>query len=98
MSGFGAALVVVGVFIGSRPYIRAGVAGMIQAALPKYRAGFLAGPNTTRQHHERVAAERPKVTRDVWAERVVAVSVVILGTLLNGYGPLVARLLHMRAA
>lgn len=36
------------------------------------------------------------MTRDVWTERVGAVMVVMVGTLLNGYGPLIARLVHLR--
>lgn len=96
VSGFGAVLVVLGVFVGSRPYIRAGVGGLIEAGLPALGAGFLIGPDTYRKHQELVEKVRPQVTRDVWAERVVAVAVVILGTLLNGYGPLIARLLCLQ--
>lgn len=98
VSGFGAVLVVLGVFVGSRPYIRAGVAGLIEAGLPALGAGFLIGPDTYREHQELVEKVRPQVTRDVWAERVVAVAIVILGTLLNGYGPLLARVLNLRGS
>ncbi len=98
VSGFGAALVAFGVFVGSRPYIRAGIAGMIKAGLPDGGAGVFGGPTydaSLKAVHDKV---RPEVTRDVWAERVIAVAVVIVGTLLNGYGTLIARLLGLRTS
>lgn len=51
-----------------------------------------------RQQLERIRVERPKVVVDIWTERVVAVPVAMFGTLLNGYGPLVARLFHLRGS
>ena len=97
LSGFGAALVVLGIFVGSRPYIRAGLAKLVSDGLPAYGAGFFSS-DALKEHRDRVAAERPKVLRDVLAERVLAVGVVIIGTLLNGYGSLIARLFHLRVA
>ena len=96
VSGFGASLVVLGVFVGSRPYIRSGIIGMIQSALPKNRTPHYGSPETGNEHRKRVEKERPKVTRDIWAERVVAVAIVILGTLLNGYGSLISQTLDLR--
>ncbi len=96
VSGFGAALVALGVLVGSKPYIRAGIAGLIEAGLPDGGAGVFGGPTydaSLKKLHDEM---RPQVTRDVWAERVVAVATVILGTLFNGYGPLVARLAGLR--
>ncbi len=98
LSGFGAALVGLGALVALRPYFRAGFAGLVQAGLPVYGAGFWSSEDTLQAHRERVAAERPRVVLDVLAERVIAVVVVILGTLLNGYGPLVARMLHLRGS
>jgi hypothetical protein len=90
--------VVLGVFVGSRPYIRAGWAKLVSDNLPAYGASFMTDDDTAREHRERVEAERPKVVRDVLAERVGAVVVVVVGTLLNGYGPLLPRLFQLRGA
>ena len=98
LSGFGAALMVLGIFVGSRPYIRAGLAKLVSDGLPAYGAGFFSSDALLKEHRDRVAAERPKVLRDVLAERVLAVGVVIIGTLLNGYGSVIARLFHLRGA
>ena len=95
VSGFGAVLVVLGVFVGSRPYIRAGVGGLVSAALPRPPIVPIGG-GFPKMMVEQIRAERPRVVLDVLAERVIAVAVVVAGTLLNGYGPLVARMLHLR--
>ena len=49
-------------------------------------------------HRERVERERPSIVLDVYAERVIAVLVVVVGTLLNGYGAPIARLLFLKGA
>lgn len=46
----------------------------------------------------RYASKRVEVRRDVLAERVVAVAVIVVGTLLNGYGPVLVRILGFEAA
>lgn len=97
MSEFGAALVVLGVLVASRPYIRAGFRGLVRDGLPPPPALVLIGGiGVPRMTAAELAEERPRVVRDVLAERVIAVAVVVLGTLLNGYGPLVARLFGLR--
>ncbi len=96
VSGLGAALVVLGVLVASRPYVRLGYSGLVQAGLPKSHAGVWGGPVYDASVAKLQDEARPQVVRDVWAERIVAVAVVVLGTLLNGYGPLVARVLHLR--
>ncbi len=98
VSGSGAWLVALGVLVASRPYIRAGWDRLINAGLPAYGAGFMTDDDTLRKHHELLKVERPKVVRDVLNERVIAVVVIVVGTMLNGYGPLIARALHLRAA
>lgn len=91
VSGYGAGLIMLGVFVGARPYLRAGISRTVEAGLPPYRGAFLQGRGAAERHRERVAALRPAVALDVWAERVVAVLVVLLGTFLNGYGTPLAR-------
>lgn len=96
ISALGAVATVFGIWMASRPYVRLGIAGMIEAGLPKDDAGFLTGPNWFEEFRAIQDAARPGVTRDVWAERVIAVTVVVIGTLLNGYGTPIARVLGMR--
>lgn len=99
VSGFGAALVVLGVLVASRPYIRTGFAGLVEAGLPLRPVIVpIGGVSIPRLTMAELRRERPRVVLDVVAERVVAITVVILGTLLNGYGAFVARLLHLRGS
>ena len=90
LSAYGAGLVVLGVLVGSRPYLRAGFTGLVQAGLPRppivpIGGGF--GKTIVAQIH----AERPRVVLDVLAERILAVALVVLGTLLNGWATPLAR-------
>ena len=96
ISAFGAVTVALGVWVASRPYVRIGLEGMIQAALPKDDAGYLVGPNHLQELTDLQTAARPKIVQDIWAERIIAVVVIIVGTLLNGYGTPIARLMGMR--
>ena len=89
--GYGAALVMLGVFVGARPYLRAGVQRMVIAGLPAFGGSFYGSYGMVAEHNERVRAALPGVTLDVWAERVIAVAIVLLGTFLNGYGTPLAR-------
>ena len=86
LSAYGAGLVVLGVLVGSRPYLRTGFAGLVDAVLAQDDAGYLIGPDYLRELEEQRRAARPQAVRDVLAERVIAVVVVIVGTLLNGWG------------
>ena len=91
LSAYDAGLVVLGILVGSRPYLRAGFAGLVEAGLPQDDAGYLVGPDYLQELEREREAARPQATRDVLAERVVAVAVVVLGTLLNGWGTPLAR-------
>lgn len=91
LSAYGAGLVVLGVLVGSRPYLRSGIGNMVARSLPSGGGVF---PRTREQAaaaRKRIEEARPEVTRDVWAERVIAVGVVVVGTLLNGWGTPLAR-------
>lgn len=87
VTGFGACLIVLGLLVAARPYLRAG-REVATADAMKPLLGSIAFGDTT--YDEAREAERPHVRRDVIAEREIAVAVIIVGTLLNGYGsPLV---------
>nr|WP_137830886.1 hypothetical protein [Methylobacterium sp. L1A1] len=94
-TGFGACLIILGLWVAPRPYIRTGLGPIIEAALPRSRATFLLGPDHGDKIRAARAAAEPEVRRDVIAERIVAVGVVMVGTLLNGYGPPLVRLLGL---
>lgn len=91
LSAYGAGVVVLGVLVGSRPYLRTGVARLIERDMPDGGAGVFGGPvydaEVARLRREALAG----VTLDVWAERVIAVAIVVVGTLLNGWGTPLAR-------
>ena len=91
LSGYGAGLVMLGIFVASRPYIRAGLEADIAARQRRNPAVIPANRERIRRHRERVAEEAPGIRRDAWAERVIAVAVVLIGTFLNGYGTPLAR-------
>ena len=91
LSAYGAGLVVLGLLVAARPFIRAGVRPTaIQSVAAQAPQTFGYGgprPEAYAAHDARVGAAMP----DVWAERVVAVGVVVVGTLLNGWGTSLAR-------
>ena len=90
VTGFGACLIVLGLLVAARPYVRAGKARLIDAALPQDMAGYLVGETYLDDLRAAQDAARPEAERDFWAERVISVAVIIVGTALNGYGaPLV---------
>ncbi len=91
LSAYGAGVVVLGVLVGSRPYLRTGVARLIERDMPDGGAGVFGGPVYDAEVARLRREALPGVTLDVWAERVIAVSVVIVGTLLNGWGTPLAR-------
>ncbi len=91
LSAYGAGVVVLGLLVGSRPYLRIGVTGLIERDMPEGGAGVLGGPVYDAEVAKLRRDALPGVTLDVWAERVIAVAVVIVGTLLNGWGTPLAR-------
>jgi hypothetical protein len=91
-TGFGACLIVLGLLVAARPYIRAGREGMYAQARPRHPGSFAIPHEATVRFRERVAATEHERRRDVDAERIYAVVVIVVGTLLNGYGPALVRL------
>lgn len=87
LTGFGACLIVLGLLVAARPLIGSGLAGAAAQAAPIARAAILSGE---RINDPDLMARRARARSDIAAERVVAVIVIAIGTLLNGYGsPLV---------
>lgn len=96
VGGYGAAVTALGVFVASRPYIRAGIAEVARAQVsrpeyPGYFGGIVDVEAMRAADHARVEAAK----RDVIAERIVAVLVAVLGALMNGYSGPIARALAL---
>ena len=91
LSAYGAGLVVLGLLVAARPFIRAGVRRMAEQDVQAPQFG---GWATAEYVAEGWAAYRIRVDAvipDVWAERVAAIGVLVVGTLLNGWGTPLAR-------
>jgi hypothetical protein len=97
---FGAALTCLGIVVTALPYFRAGLHETVNRQLP---AGLLdaisASPPSqhvsdylTLQLLKRKQAEhkklRPGIVHGVVAERIIGVALIVLGTLVHGYGDL----------
>lgn len=67
LSSYGAGLVALGVLVGSRPYLRAGFAQLVEAGLPQDDAGYLVGPDYLRELERKRQTARPQAIRDVLA-------------------------------
>lgn len=98
LSACGAAIVVVGLFVAAVPFLRAGVEAAarekVQAPQGAYYDSAVGAFAQAAQaaYLAKVEAAIP----GIWTERVVAVAIVIVGTLLNGYGTPIARVLGMK--
>ena len=86
VSGFGAALIVLGIWVVASPFIRKGVDESAPSAMPPRPGLFPARPGQVQDWE----AKRPQARRDVKVERVLGVWVIVVGTLLNGYAVPVA--------
>jgi hypothetical protein len=96
-SGFGAFLTVLGVWIALLPYIRLGIQGMAEE---RVKTGSLGAWHDTQTitdnktiHEEKVKAAMPSV----YEERIVAIFMIVIGSLLNGYGTPLVRWLGLSA-
>ena len=91
VSGYGASLVVLGVWVAGFPLIRRGLQ-QVGPLGPSYIDGVLP---EFRSFAKRIMdeQERHKIRRDQIDERVVGVAIALVGTLLNGYGTPLARLI-----
>lgn len=93
VSAFGAWTTIFGIAVAARPYVRAGREGMYAAARPRPPGAFVITTERSKKFRERVEATEPERRRDVDAERIWTVLVVVAGTLINGYGAPIGRLL-----
>jgi hypothetical protein len=95
----GAALICLGIVVTARPYFRIGLRETVDRQLPPGLLDAVA-PSQPQPHsdysslrllrqqkleHKRV---RPGIVHDVMAERVIGVALVLLGTVVHGYGDL----------
>lgn len=98
LSGLGAMLQAIGLLVAAGPFIRTGLRGMAEQQVQAPQPPYLDDNeySITRAAQTAYKAKIKAALPDVWAERVVAVVVIALGTLLNGYGTPIARLLGMR--
>ena len=100
-TGFGACLIVLGLVVAARPYVRAGRGATVAHNMPPLDGLFLGPDQTAEEMEAEIAereAERVRIAKDVVAEREVAVVVIAIGTLLNGYGPALVRLLGLEVS
>lgn len=86
----GAPLIVIGIFVAARPFIRAGgLTAIIEKSLP--RAGVY--PLKAGEPHRIREAARPETEKDVRATQLSGPILIVLGTVLSGYGDLLANAL-----
>jgi hypothetical protein len=92
VAGFGALMIVLGLLVAARPFVLTGIRGTARQSVPVPYLGTFAMPEgharRTKEAHERRIS---KAVPGVIAERVVAVIVVAVGTLVNGYSALLPR-------
>jgi hypothetical protein len=94
ISGFGATLIAFGIMLTARPFTRAGLAATVGQAMPP-PSGSFAGGEKSREHNRAREEKRPQVRRDVIVERIVGPSVIVCGTLMNGYASALLRWLGL---
>jgi hypothetical protein len=95
----GAALICLGIVVTARPYFRIGLRETVDRQLPPGLLDAITSsqpqPHSDysslrllRQHKAEHKRVRPGIVHDVMAERVIGVALVLLGTLVHGYGDL----------
>lgn len=97
---FGAALTCLGIVVTALPYFRTGLeeavnrqlpAGLLEAVSPSPPSQHVSDYSTLQLLRRKQAEHkivRPGIVHDVVAERIVGVALIILGTLVHGYGDL----------
>jgi hypothetical protein len=89
VTGLGASVIALGVLVTARPFLRVKLAVAVGQAMPPL-TGTYAVPSNSDPDRRRERL-RPQVRRDVIAERIVGPILIVLGTLLNGYGSPIVR-------
>jgi hypothetical protein len=95
VSGYGSCLIVLGLLVAARPYVLGGrEAATTRAMKPPLQQAAMSREHSATYHQER-EAERSQVRSSVIAERETSVVMIAIGTLLNGYGPPLIRVLGL---
>lgn len=95
VSGYGSCLIVLGLLVAARPYVLGGrEAATSRAMKPSLHHATMSHEHSAPSHQER-EAERAQVRSSVIAERETSVVMIAIGTLLNGYGPPLIRVLGL---
>ena len=97
ISGFGATIIALGLWVAARPFIRTGImdAARQQVQAPQFQAYLDSDGKMISEAQAAYNARVASVIPDIVTERVLAVLVIVLGTVLNGYGAPLARLLQL---
>lgn len=88
----GAGLIAIGLFSVALPFIRHGIEAEVHRQAPRVSGMFAQSTEATQMQRERREAALPQVRRAVANERIWGALVILVGTLLNGYGDLLWRL------
>ncbi|MFG1346401.1 hypothetical protein V5F59_16030 [Xanthobacter autotrophicus DSM 431] len=88
---FGAFVIFIGILVAARPYLRRGPEEAVRSALPRDPRNFSMGADAGAKRRELVAKLTPEILKDVQAERVWGVATILFGTIINGYGDIVAK-------
>ena len=95
VSGFGAALILVGLAAIGLPMLRKGSINRAAAqVMPQDRRLFLMPEDPV--YDAALKTAEVEIRSSVITERVTAAVLIAAGTLLNGYGPVIARLLFLQ--
>jgi hypothetical protein len=86
----GAALIMLGVLVAARGFLREGLDAAVNRQLPRSPFAPYYSEEIDKQWREKCAELRPEIERDVRAERGWAFRLITIGTALNGYGDLSA--------
>jgi hypothetical protein len=88
---FGAALIVLGIGIAARPFLRTGLKTSVDHAMPGGSLPYYVSHEMLAERATMQKAARPGILFDILAEKVVGVSCVLIGTVINGYGDIFAK-------
>lgn len=92
-TGLGGSLAALGIFVAAQPYIRK---GLIQTA--REQVGLPDTEERSREVPSREDEAENEGVHHVLKERVIGVVLIAAGSLLNGYGVAISRLLSLKGA
>ena len=91
LTGLGGSLAALGIFVAAQPYIRK---GLIETA--REQVGLQDTEEKIRQLEAKEENAEKEGVRHVLKERVVGVLLIAAGSMLNGYGVAIARLISLK--